>query len=196
MKNKMFTLQEAALAYAKSAERILGENACYLNENEEIIPIFVSFLFQSLEISLKHIGIKSNLFTEKESRDRELTNNGHGIEKLASLSSSRLGANTNHALVTAMTYRSKESNAVDIISQMIGGEKFEPTRKSYNKRGLGYSEVTAGDFQVISDLKAWVKSIKEVAENLQETVNIISQWKESSTSSEHFAIWYQNKMAN
>ena len=69
----MFTLQEAALAYAKGAERILGEDGTYINNNQELVPVFVSLLFQSLEISLKHLGLEARLFTKQQARDRKLT---------------------------------------------------------------------------------------------------------------------------
>lgn len=61
----MFDLQEAAIGYAKSAERILGEDARFLNENPEVVPIFISLLFQPLEISLKHLGLNRNYFRSK-----------------------------------------------------------------------------------------------------------------------------------
>ncbi len=64
----MFNLREAAIAYAKGAERILGEDTSFLNDNQELIPVFVSLLFQSLEISLKHLGIEAKLFSEQGSR--------------------------------------------------------------------------------------------------------------------------------
>ncbi|MBM4348568.1 MAG: hypothetical protein FJ106_01570, partial [Deltaproteobacteria bacterium] len=55
----VYTGQEAAIAYALSAERIAGSDANFLNENQAVIPIFVSLLFQSLEISIKYAGIES-----------------------------------------------------------------------------------------------------------------------------------------
>ena len=54
----MFSLQDAAMAYAKGAKRILGEDSTFLNNNQEVIPVFVSLLFQSIVISLKHLGIE------------------------------------------------------------------------------------------------------------------------------------------
>ncbi len=99
----MFNLQETATAYAKGAERILGEDATFLNGNKEVVPVFVSLLFQSLEISLKHLGLEANLFTEQEARDKKLTKNGHGINEIANLVNTRLGADTNYPVIMALT---------------------------------------------------------------------------------------------
>ena len=75
----IFTGQEAAIAYALSAERIFDNDCEFLNANPHVIPIFVSQLFQSLEISIKHVGIASGLFTETEARSRAVRS-GHGIK--------------------------------------------------------------------------------------------------------------------
>lgn len=40
----MFTLQEAALAYAKVAEWILVDDGIYIDKKQEVISIFVSLL--------------------------------------------------------------------------------------------------------------------------------------------------------
>lgn len=186
----MFTQSESALAYAKSAERILGEDASYLNDNREVVPIFVSMMFQSLEISLKHIGLETNLFTESESRDRKLTRNGHGINELATLASSRLGSDTEFPIILAMTFSAKQENAGEIIGKMVYGKEFEATRNSYASRALGYSEVDVGDFQIVRGVKSWVVSVREVAANLPKAIEIIDQWSSSTSRLKSFALWY------
>jgi hypothetical protein len=55
----IFTLQEAAMGYVLSAESIFGDDVNFLNSNPSVIPIFVSQMFQSLEISIKYAGIWS-----------------------------------------------------------------------------------------------------------------------------------------
>ena len=67
----MFTLKEAALAHALAAERLLGGDATFLNENEAMIPVFVNLLFQSIEMTLKSIAIESGLATDHELRDKK-----------------------------------------------------------------------------------------------------------------------------
>jgi len=47
----MYSLQDTAIAYAKGAQRILGDDISFLKENREVIPLFASLLFQSIEIS-------------------------------------------------------------------------------------------------------------------------------------------------
>ena len=81
----MFDLQEAAKGYAKAAERILGEDADFLEDNQEVIPVFVALLFQSIEISLKYLGVEAGLFSAQEAKNRKLTKNGHGLGEIAGL---------------------------------------------------------------------------------------------------------------
>lgn len=81
---RMYTGQEAATAYAVAAERVFGDDGAFLNANPCVVPIFVSNLFQSLEISIKTAGIESGLFVMEEARARE-NRAGHGIKELAAL---------------------------------------------------------------------------------------------------------------
>lgn len=88
---RIFGLDDTAKAYALCAARVLGDDLTFLNAHAEVIPIFVSQLFQSLEISIKYVGIESGLFTAEESRGKG-TRQGHGIEELADLAILRLAA--------------------------------------------------------------------------------------------------------
>ena len=49
----MFSLKVAALGHAKAAERMVNKDAEFLNSNEEVIPVFINLLFQSVEITIK-----------------------------------------------------------------------------------------------------------------------------------------------
>ena len=187
----MFSLQDTAKAYAKGAKRILGEDASFLNGNQEVIPVFVSLLFQSLEVSLKHLGIESQLFTTTESRDRRLTKNGHGIEEIAALVNDRLGANEDYPVIMALIAGLENTQAADILQKMIFSQEFEPTRKSYQNRNLGYAQLKPGDLQLLDGLKPWSDAIEAVAENLPTAIGIVSEWKKSNSNSSHFAIWYK-----
>jgi hypothetical protein len=187
----MFTLQEAALAYAKGAERILGENGTYINNNRELVPVFVSLLFQSLEISLKHLGLEANLFTEQEARDRKLTRNGHGIKEIADLVNTRLGADKDYPIVMALTAGLNNSQAGEFLQKMIFAKEFDASRQAYQSRNLGYSQLKPGELKLLNGLKPWAVAIKEVAENLPTAIQIVSEWKNSSSNSKHFAIWYR-----
>ena len=187
----MFTMQEAALAYAKAAERILGEDGEYINNNQELVPVFVSLLFQSLEISLKHLGIEAKLFTKQEARDRKLTKNGHGIKEIADLVNTRLGADKDYPVVTALTAGLDDSQAADFLHKMIFANEFDSSRHAYQSRNLGYSQLKAGELKLLNGLRPWVAAIKDVAENLPAAIRIVSEWKNSSSNSKHFAIWYR-----
>lgn len=187
----MFTMQDAALAYAKAAERVLGVDGTYINNNQELVPVFVSLLFQSLEISLKHLGIEAKLFTEQEARDKKLTRNGHGIKEIADLVNTRLGADKDYPVVTALTAGLNDSHASDFLYKMIFDKKFDSCRQAYQSRNLGYSQLKPGELKLLNGLRPWVVSIKEVAENLPSAIRIVSEWKNSSSDSKHFAIWFR-----
>ncbi len=187
----MFTLHDAALAYAKTAERIIGGDETYINNNQELVPVFVSLLFQSLEISLKHLGIEAKLFTEQEARDRKLTRNGHGIKEIADLVNTRLGANKDYPVVNALTAGLRDSQAADFLHKMIFAKEFDSSRQAYQSRNLGYSQLKPGELKMLNGLKPWVVAIKEVAENLPTAIRIVSEWKNSNSTSKHFAIWYR-----
>lgn len=186
--NHVFTGQEAALAYALSAERIFGDNVNFLNENQAVIPIFVCQLFQSLEISIKHAGIESGLFTESEARSRAMRS-GHGIKELAILACEKLNGTPFDPIMMAMTHFNAVQNSGYIIRLMISGTEFEKTRECYATRCLGYGQVTNGDFALIDDIPKWIASVKETAINLTKTIEILRQWKASPSESQHFAIW-------
>ncbi len=195
MNSKMFTGCEAALAYALAAERICGRSKDFLESNPPIVPIFVSLLCQSLEISIKQAGIDSGLFTMNEARSRE-RRSGHGLNELASLANEKLGSDTSqpsNPLVMAITHANQCQNSETIIEEMIFGDNFTNTREAYASRRLGYAEVAEGDFAIISPVYDWIASIKETANNISTTTNILSQWKDSTSDSKNFAIWITKK---
>lgn len=187
----IFNLSEAAMAYALCAERICGNDPDFLNANPSVIPIFVSQLFQSLEISIKHAGIESKLFTLEESRNNK-TRKGHGVTELAELAVERLdGVKGDFSpIVNAMTYSNTIDNAVDIIQQMICGKELEETRKSYSTRSLCYAEVSDGDFAIINPIPNWIETVKQTAANLKSTIDVLSQWKASPSKSKVFMLRY------
>ena len=187
----MFNLQEAAVGYAKSAERVLGEDSEFINNNQEVLPVFVALLFQSVEISLKHLGIESGLFTENESRDRKLTKNSHGVKEIADLVNERLRADRDYPLVTALTVGLKDEWSPEIFQQMVFGSDFARTRKAYQCRNLGYARLRQGDLSVVQGLKPWAQSVRRIAENLPKAIDVVKQWKASPSKSTHFAIWYK-----
>ena len=189
----MFSLDEAAVAYATAAEHLLGADTSFLNANQAVIPIFVSMLFQSLEISIKHAGVSSGLFTMAEARCKQ-HRSGHGIKELATLAGERLGGEPFEPLVMAMTYSNlSDDRSSQFIRKMICGDELSKTRDSYASRQLGYGEVSDGDFSLISPIPEWIKAVKQTAINLPSTIDILSQWRKSESKAKHFAIWVENK---
>jgi hypothetical protein len=183
---RMFTGCETALAYAISAEKICGNNADFLNANPPVVPIFVSLLFQSLEISIKRAGIDSRLFTIGQAKQ---CRHGHGIQELAALLDNRLGDNRFGAVIMAMTFASTHPNRKKIIKEMICGHRLQKTRESYAFRQLGYGEVAEGDFATIQPLSDWIKSVKETASNLPKIIETLSDWKILPIKPKHFTRW-------
>lgn len=188
--DRIFGRAEAALGYALCAERLFGEDATFLDQHAALVPIFVSHLFQSLEISIKHAGIESKLFTEDEARgDRRKRLNGHEIGELAKLATERLGGDPFEPLLMAMTCGS-DATTKSVLREMICGPRFEPTRACYRKRDLGYAEVSSGSFQILYPIPEWIRSVKQVALDLDKTVQVLSQWTAQASKSTHFALWY------
>jgi len=189
----MFTLQESATAYAAAAQHMLGDDATFLENNASAIPIFVSMLFQSLEISIKSAGVESGLFTTQEARSRQNTRSGHGIKELASLAEEKLGGENFNAIILALSFPNRGSRVEEFLGEMICGSALEKTRDSYATRRLGYGEVRAGDFALIYPVSEWVSAVKQTAVSLPTAIHILSEWKVSESKSKHFAIWLGKK---
>ena len=187
--NHIFTLEESALAYAKSARRLLGIDVNFLNSNQEVLPIFVSMLFQSLEISIKHVGVESKLFTLREVRTRK-HRSGHGIKEIAQLAEKKLGGESFSPIVTAITFENRNQLSKEIIKHMIFEDDMEKTRNVYATRSLGYGQIQNGDFAIINPIKDWVESVEQTTCNLSKAIDLITQWKELGSNSKTFAIWY------
>ncbi|MGH1472550.1 MAG: hypothetical protein ACRBCS_15300 [Cellvibrionaceae bacterium] len=163
----MFTLNEAAFAHALAAEKILEPKAQFLNENEEVIPVFVNLLFQSVEISLKSFALDAKIATEEELRDRKLTGNGHKIDLIAKLIDSRTGKD----LVVDLILPEGEFPLYNqILKAMVYEAEFEPTRESYASRNVTYSQFKAGELQVLGSVKDWVDAVKIFSKNVTPSV--------------------------
>jgi len=188
----MFGLDEAAVAYALAAENVVGNDASFVNTNPAVVPVFVSLFFQSLEISIKHAGVESGLFTMQEARSRQ-NRSGHGVKELAALAVEKLGGDPYNPIIMAMTFSNDSDGSAQFINEMVCGKALEKTRDAYASRRLGYGEVYEGDFATIEPLGEWIASVKQTALNLSKTVDILSQWRRSASKSKHFAIWLREQ---
>lgn len=186
----MFSLDEAAVAYAAAAEHMFAGDAALLNDTPAVVPLFVSMLFQAIEISIKHVGVESGLFTMQEARSRK-NRSGHGVKELAALAVEKLGGDPFDPIIMAMTCTNKSPRSERFIREMICGPALEKTRESYTTRCLGYGEVYTGDFAIIDPIAEWIDSVKQTAVNLSKTVDILSKWKASASASKHFAVWFR-----
>ena len=168
----MFNLEEAAIGYALAAEHMFRDDGAFLNANPAVVPIFVSMLFQSLEISIKHAGIDSGLFTIEEARSRQ-NRSGHGVKELAALAVEKLGGDPFDPIVMAMTFNNANSRSGTFLRKMIAAPEMEKTRESYTSRRLGYGQVAEGDFGLIQPIAEWIESIKQTAVGLPATIQIL-----------------------
>ena len=159
----MFKLKEAAIAHALAAEKLIEPNEDFLNSNEAVIPIFINLLLQSLEITLKAIALESGLATESELRSRSQTRNGHGIEELAKLLDSKMHGKS---VVDCILPRQGYAHSNDILKAMIFDSRFSPSRDSYAKRNLTYSQFKPGELQIIQGAKTWVNAVAQSAKNI------------------------------
>jgi hypothetical protein len=188
-----FTRRQGALAYALCAERFFIDTDNFkklMNENEAVFPILVSLLFQSLEISIKHVGVESKILEEAEIRR---IGNGHDIEKLSNAICDRMfndilneaagdGRRLNprtrdHLLrglkadfVGSLTRKIVDRASQQHISKMIWGNEFAETRKCYSYRNLGYAHVGDHDFAYYSNFPRWIDIVKQVAQNLDDAI--------------------------
>ena len=162
----MLSLKEAALGHAKAAERMVDQEAEFLNSNEEVIPVFINMLFQSVEITIKAFAIETGMATERELRDRR-TRNGHGILELANLIDSKLeGVSIIDLLLPLRGF----ANSNTVLKAMVFGEEFSPSRESYIQRNITYAQFRLGELQVIGGVKEWVEAIRKAAENIDDAV--------------------------
>lgn len=191
----MLNCEEVAIVCALRAERIFDTKA--LPGNLSIVPDFVSFLYQSLEMSIKHASIASGLVTYDEmigrnKKEKREMYNGHDIKKLAELAAKKLGVPA-YGIAKALTFKIEYDIKLNydlklIIEDMICNPKYENTRISYAKRCLGYTKGTYKDFGYFKDLEWWIAAVKQTAQNLPVAVDILSQLKESPSKTGRFQL--------
>ncbi|MBN4075429.1 MAG: hypothetical protein COA71_11905 [SAR86 cluster bacterium] len=168
----MFSLQEAALGHAISAEKLIEGGADFLNNNEPAIPVFINLLLQSIEITFKAFATQTELATDRELRSREITRNGHGLNEIASLIDGRINDNT---IIDLLLPRQGFAVSNSILNAMIYGQKFHPTRESYCSRNIIYAQFDLGELQVIGGVLEWALAIKQAAQNIDRAVAIYNQ---------------------
>lgn len=159
----MFSLREIALAHAVVAEKLLHDNGDFLKNNEAAVPVFVNLLFQALEITLKSFAIESGIAEEGELRSKR-TKKGHGVKEIAELINERLNG---ESVVDVLLPMRGCANSNGILKAMIFDSRFAPSRESYSKRDITYSQFKKGELQLIDDVKAWVKAVKLAAEKVE-----------------------------
>lgn len=166
---KSFSLQEAALAYAICAERLVINDPHVLNTHYGTVPVLVHLLYQSLEISLKHIGHRFHLLNGKDSEGRRL-HHSHDVESLAkAIQAGFPGYDFMTILSAAVT---DDSINLNFIGRMLLSDELKDTRTAYQNRTLGYAELDS--FPIFASyILEWVKAVKDTAENLENCIEAL-----------------------
>lgn len=163
----MYSLKEISLGHAKAAERLIIDGVDFLNESHEVVPVFVNLLFQSVEMTLKSIATDSGLVPMKGLRNRKNFGNGHDISKLAQFINNELDG---QSIVDLLLPRQGFIDSNIILHEMISGDRFAPSRSSYQSRNITYSQFKHGELQIVDGLNNWVNAVKQAAENIDNGV--------------------------
>lgn len=173
---EVYSLKETSLGHAKAAERLIVDSVDFLNENHEVVPVFVNLLFQSVEMTLKSLATESELVTIKDLRNNKNFGNGHDIPKLAKFIERELDG---QSVVDLLLPRQGFADSNIILNEMISGDRFARSRSSYQRRNITYSQFEKGELQVVDGLNDWVKAVKKAAENIDNGLLEISLLRQS-----------------
>ena len=166
----MYSLKETSLGHAKAAERLIFDGVDFINTSHEVVPVFVNLLFQSVEMTLKSIATESGLVTIKGLRNKNKFGNGHDLMRVARFIDSKLG---DQSIVDLLLPRQSFADSNIILNEMIFGDMFAPSRSSYQRRNITYSQFGEGELQIVEGVNGWVKAVKQAAENIDNGVQKI-----------------------
>jgi len=175
----VYSLKETSLGHAKAAERLIFDGVDFLNTSHEVVPVFINLLFQSVEMTLKSLATESGLVSIKGLRNSKKFGNGHDIKRLAQFIESNLGG---QSIVDLLLPRQGFADSNIILNEMISGDKFAPSRSSYQRRNITYSQFGQGELQVVEGVNNWAKAVKQAAENIDKGVVEIGQLLQSKPS--------------
>lgn len=176
----MYTLKEASLGHAKAAERLIFDGVDFLNDSHEVVPVFVNLLFQSVEMTLKSLATEAGLVDLKGLRKTKTFGNGHDIDKLAKYIEKESGV---PCVVDLLLPRQGFIDSNIILKEMIVGDRFAPSRRSYQSRNITYSQFEEGELQIVEGLNDWVKAVKKAAENIDSGLEGISTLQQVESNS-------------
>jgi len=172
-----FTLQEVAFAYALCAERLVASDPSVLNTHFGTVPVLVHLLYQSLEISLKHIGNRLRLLSGNDTSGHRLVRS-HDVRALANAIQAGIPQGNLSLLLSAAA---DDHLGIDFIDKMLFAPEFEETRKAYEDRKLGYAQLKS--FTVFSPyILAWISAIKNIAKNLDKVIGWIDFTRHGKSS--------------
>lgn len=167
---KSYSLQEVAFAYALCAERLVASDPDVLNTYYGTVPVLVHLLYQSLEISLKHIGRRFQLLGGHDSQDHRLYDSSHDVKALVDAIQAGFPGYDIVALLSA-TVTDDNLNA-NFLGRMLTGDEFADTRRAYLDRDLGYADLDS--FTIFTSyIQEWIKAVKDTAQNLEKFIGVL-----------------------
>jgi len=162
---------EIAVAYALCAERLYAGNPKFFTEQEACVPVLVHLLYQSLEISLKHIGRHFNLWPEYAPGVKGSLDRSHDLRKVANALQEIIPKTPLRVL---MSFGGENPLGANFIGRMLTAAEFEDTRAAYNNRTLAYAEINS--FTIFtSNTAEWIQAVKGLAQTLEKFVGLLEQ---------------------
>ena len=180
--NLCHSRKDAASAYARGAQIIIGESPEHLNQYRALVPVVVSNLYQSIEISIKYAGVESGVLQESEIRGfrsnplpQHLQHNGHDIDLLLGAIDHRLEMDGSGAGVCAIQICAGDLVGRELIRTMLTDSRLKSTRDAYCSRRLGYVEIESKEVSFPTALPAWSAATICVAESIDGAVAALKE---------------------
>lgn len=176
-KQSDYTRPEVALEYALCAERLYACNPRISSDEPAAIPVLVHLLYQSVEISLKHVGRYFNLWPEHYLNKKESLDRSHDVRALAN--AIQVGFPNFHIRAMLLAAVINDRLGAEFIGRMLLENEFEDTRQAYKNRTLGYAQLKS--FTIFSSNTAdWIQAVKETAQNLGTFIRYLECLRDSA----------------
>lgn len=181
-KQSDYTRPEVALAYAICAERLFSGNPKIFTDEPATVPVLVHLLFQSLEISLKHVGRHFNLWPDYCVNKKKSLDKSHDVKALTY--AIQAGFPNVHIRVILLAAVIDDRLGAEFIGRMLTAPEFEDTREAYEGRNLGYAQLKS--FTIFSSNTAeWIQSVKEMSQNLGTFIRYLENIRDSGDTLGH-----------
>ena len=172
---------ESAKKYSQAAKHLLQKDeTVHSFVAADDVGKFVSCLFQSLEHSMRYAALRAGLISVVGEGNNNIE---RCIESLDSLVSDRLEVPGKKVLSSSVSHYAVSQVKRDLIMKMASGHQFESTRKSLSK---GRVDLESDKLSVVKDPDLWSEAVSEVADNIEQAVDILVQFRESDGNGSTF----------